>query len=92
LSHRSGCSKRPALLEGRERELAGRTVASILGQEETGRERQREGRLRELDLQIAECEGRVVRDDGSIIDLALLRRGRWSGAAIEVFPVKRVAS
>ena len=59
-----------------EREFAGRTVASILGQEETGRERQREGPLRVLDVETAEYEGQAVRENGSIIDLTLLRRGR----------------
>ena len=57
-------------------EFAGRTVASILGQEETGRERQREGPLRVLDVETAEYEGQAVRENGSIIDLTLLRRGR----------------
>jgi hypothetical protein len=65
-------------LERREREFAGRMVAGILGQQEqgTGRERQREGPLRVLDVETAEYEGQVVREDGSIVDLTLLRRGR----------------
>jgi hypothetical protein len=62
-------------LEGREREFADRTVAGILGQDETGRERQREGPLRVLDVETAEYEGQAVRENGSIIDLTLLRRG-----------------
>src|SRR5262249_49327510 len=63
-------------LERREREFADRTVAGILGQEETGRERQREGPLRVLDVETAEYEGQAVRENGSIIDLTLLRRER----------------
>jgi hypothetical protein len=42
---------------------------------ETGRERQREGRLRVLDLETTEYEGQAVRENGSIIDLTPLRRG-----------------
>jgi hypothetical protein len=61
-------------LERREHEFAGRTVASILGQEEAGRGRQREGPLRVLDVETDEYEGQAVREDGSIIDLTLLRR------------------
>ena len=49
-------------LERRERDFAGRTVASILGQEETGRERQKEGPLRVLDVETAEYEGQAVRE------------------------------
>jgi hypothetical protein len=63
-------------LEQREREFADRTVAGILRQEETGRERQREGTLRVLDVETAEYEGQAVRENGSIVDLTLLRRGR----------------
>jgi hypothetical protein len=63
-------------LEQREREFADRTVAGILRQEETGRERQREGALRVHDVETAEYEGQAVREDGSIVDLTLLRRGR----------------
>lgn len=63
-------------LERREREFADRTVAGILGQDETGRERQREGPLRVLDVETTEYEGQAVRENGSIVDLTLLRRGR----------------
>ena len=71
----SGAQNSPRCLRGGSVSSPGVRMRVSWARIETGRERQREGRLRVLDLETTEYEGQAVRENGSIIDLTPLRRG-----------------